>query len=84
MKGSEAQKHRPHELLWMLCFDEKSKSRVSICPPPFTPFSATPVYYQVKTRSFWFRQEAPKLFISFRQKKEPSYDALNEKVIFRS
>ena len=51
---------------------------------PLTPFSATPVYYQVKTRSFWYRQEAPKLFISFRQKKEPSYDALNEKVIFRS
>ena len=53
-------------------------------PPQLTPFSTTPVYYQVKTRSFWYRQEAPKLFISFRQKKEPSYDALNEKVIFRS
>ena len=26
MKGSEAQKQRPHELLWMLWFDEKSIS----------------------------------------------------------
>ena len=28
--GSEAQKHRPHELLWMLWFDEKSISSVLI------------------------------------------------------
>ena len=28
MKGSEAQKQRPHELLWMLWFDEKSISNV--------------------------------------------------------
>ena len=47
-----------------------SSNRRSICPnPPLTPLSATPVYYQVKTRSFWYRQEALKLFISFRQKK---------------
>ena len=26
IKGSEAQKQRPHELLWMLWFDEKSIS----------------------------------------------------------
>ena len=26
IKGSEVQKERPHELLWMLWFDEKSMS----------------------------------------------------------
>ena len=28
VKGSEAEKQRPHELLWMLWFDEKSISNV--------------------------------------------------------
>ena len=28
IKGSEAQKQRPHELLWMLWFDEKSLSKM--------------------------------------------------------
>ena len=28
IKGSEAQKQRPHELLWMLWFDEKNISNV--------------------------------------------------------
>ena len=30
IKGSETQKQRPHELLWMLWFDEKSISNVEV------------------------------------------------------
>ena len=30
MKGSEAQKQRSHKLLWMLWFDEKTKSTSNV------------------------------------------------------
>ena len=42
LKGSEAQKHRPHKLIWTLWFDEKSISNILITKN-FTHFSVVKI-----------------------------------------
>ena len=51
IKGSEAQKQRPHELLWMLCFDEKS---ISSCIAIHWWRECVVYFFPVQTRTFIF------------------------------